>query len=100
RTGDLGFFHDGDCYITGRLKDLIIIAGRNFYPNDIESALEERIAGIRPGCCAAFSVTREDQESLIVVLEPDRNLTAALASNGCDELFARIRHCVVDAVDI
>ena len=56
RTGDLGFLKDGELFVTGRLKDLIIIGGRNLYPNDIELTVEQSHPAIRSGCCAAFSV--------------------------------------------
>jgi thioester reductase-like protein len=68
RTGDLGFLHDGELYISGRLKDLIILRGRNHYPQDVESVVEAD-ADIRPGCSAAFSVERDGQEALVVVAE-------------------------------
>jgi len=54
RTGDLGFFQDGELYITGRLKDLIIVAGRNIYPQDIEYAAEHAHRHMKQGCSAAF----------------------------------------------
>ena len=56
RTGDLGFLRDGELFVTGRLKDLIIIDGRNLYPQDIELTVEQSHPAMRPGCCAAFSV--------------------------------------------
>ena len=56
RTGDLGFLRDGELFVTGRLKDLIIIDGRNVYPQDIELTVEQSHPAMRPGCCAAFSV--------------------------------------------
>ena len=55
RTGDEGFLEEGKLYITGRLKDLIIVGGKNYYPEDIEvSAQEADRVAIRPGCVAAF----------------------------------------------
>jgi acyl-CoA synthetase (AMP-forming)/AMP-acid ligase II len=69
RTGDLGFLQDGELFVTGRLKDLIIIGGRNLYPHDIELTVEQSHPAIRPGCCAAFSVDVADEERLIVVAE-------------------------------
>uniref|UniRef100_A0A7R9U2M5 AMP-dependent synthetase/ligase domain-containing protein n=1 Tax=Pinguiococcus pyrenoidosus TaxID=172671 RepID=A0A7R9U2M5_9STRA len=56
RTGDLGFMHDGELYITGRQKDLIIVRGRNHYPQDIEMSAEGAYAELRPGCSAAFHI--------------------------------------------
>src|SRR4051812_47847830 len=72
RTGDLGFIHDGEVFITGRLKDLIIIRGRNYYPQDIELAAERSHPALRAGCSAAFSVEVDGAEQLAIVLEVDR----------------------------
>ena len=75
RTGDLGFLKDGELFVTGRLKDLIIIDGRNVYPQDIELTVEQSHPAMRPGCCAAFSVDVNEgrpQERLIVAAEVDR----------------------------
>ena len=74
RTGDLGFFRDGQLFITGRLKDLIIVRGRNFYPQDIEYTIENCHPSLRPGCGAAFSITVENEERVVVVQETDRGL--------------------------
>jgi len=71
QTGDLGVFQAGNLFITGRLKDLIIINGRNLYPQDIEFTVEQAHPAIRPECCVAFSVDEEDQEHLIVLAEID-----------------------------
>ncbi|MGA2456238.1 MAG: fatty acyl-AMP ligase [Terriglobales bacterium] len=72
RTGDLGFLRDGELFVTGRLKDLIIIGGRNLYPNDIEFTVEQSHAAVRSGCCVAFSVDVTDDERLIVAAEVER----------------------------
>lgn len=69
RTGDLGFFHGGELFIAGRIKDLIIIDGLNHYPQDIELTVEQAHPAIRPGCTAAFSITHAGEERLVVVLE-------------------------------
>ncbi len=69
RTGDLGFFHDDELYITGRLKDLIIIRGRNHYPQDIEFSCDSVHAAVRPGCSATFSIEHDNEEKLVVVQE-------------------------------
>ncbi|HVK98472.1 MAG TPA: AMP-binding protein [Dongiaceae bacterium] len=71
RTGDLGFLLDGYIYISSRCKDLIIINGKNFYPQDIERSAEAGHAALRPGCSAAFSVERNGTEQLIVLCEID-----------------------------
>ena len=73
RTGDLGFRDaEGELFITGRLKDLIIIRGRNHYPQDIERTVEESHPGLRGGCGAAFSIDAEGEEQLVVVQEVER----------------------------
>ncbi|MET9831162.1 fatty acyl-AMP ligase [Streptomyces sp. NPDC006385] len=56
RTGDLGFLRDGELFVTGRLKDLIVVDGRNHYPQDLEMTAEMAHPALRPGCTAAFSV--------------------------------------------
>jgi acyl-CoA synthetase (AMP-forming)/AMP-acid ligase II len=71
RTGDLGFFHDGELFITGRQKGLIIIAGANHYPQDIELSVEQCHEAIRRNGVAAFSVDRSGQEELVVIAEID-----------------------------
>ncbi len=69
RTGDLGFLYEGELFVCGRSKDLIIVRGVNCYPSDIEAIAERSAAQIRNGCVAAFSVDREDAEALVVVAE-------------------------------
>ncbi|HEX8559858.1 MAG TPA: amino acid adenylation domain-containing protein [Pyrinomonadaceae bacterium] len=69
RTGDLGFVRDGELFVTGRLKDLIIIRGRNLYPQDVEHTVERCHAALRPGGGAAFSVEVEGEERLVVAHE-------------------------------
>lgn len=72
RTGDLGFFHNSELFICGRLKDLIIVGGRNHYPQDIEATAEEITDKLRPGCSAAFTVNPlakgEEKVALLVEL--------------------------------
>ncbi len=77
RTGDLGFFALGQLFVTGRLKDLLIIRGQNYYPQDIEAAAEASGARLRAGSCAAFSVERDGEERLVVACEVDRGVAAA-----------------------
>jgi acyl-CoA synthetase (AMP-forming)/AMP-acid ligase II len=74
RTGDLGFLLDEELYLTGRLKDLIIITGRNHHPEDIEHTVESSHPAIRPGCVAAFSCEEEGEERLCLALEVTREL--------------------------
>ncbi|MFG2424117.1 fatty acyl-AMP ligase [Streptomyces sp. NPDC048448] len=74
RTGDLGVWHDNHLYITGRIKDLVIIDGTNHYPQDIEHTVENAHPAIRRHHTAAFSVPTDDGERLVVVAEHARNL--------------------------
>ena len=69
-TGDLAYLVDGEVFITGRIKDLIIKGGRNYYPHEIEAAAGS-VAGVRQGCVAAFAIRDEHQgtESIVVVAE-------------------------------
>ncbi|WP_405163426.1 fatty acyl-AMP ligase [Nocardia sp. NBC_01499] len=69
RTGDIGFLHDGEVYPTTRLKDLIIIDGRNYYPPDLEDAAEQAHSLVLPGRCSAFSVEVGVQEKIVVLIE-------------------------------
>jgi acyl-CoA synthetase (AMP-forming)/AMP-acid ligase II len=77
RTGDLGFVRDDALFVTGRLKDLIIIDGRNVYPQDIELTTEQCHPAIRAGCSAAFSVDADGEERLVIAAEVERNFVAA-----------------------
>lgn len=72
RTGDLGFLYEGELFVVGRLKDLIIIGGRNLHPHDIEFTAERSHPALRPGCGAAFSVDRDGEERLVVLNEVER----------------------------
>jgi acyl-CoA synthetase (AMP-forming)/AMP-acid ligase II len=77
-TGDLGYLADGELFLTGRKKDLIIRGGRNYYPEDLETAAG-RVPGIRPGRIAAFSVSGPEQERVVLAAEtrPDWDRDAA-----------------------
>ncbi|WP_020539100.1 fatty acyl-AMP ligase [Lewinella cohaerens] len=69
RTGDLGFMNDGELYVTGRLKNLIIVDGKNHYPHDLERTLEQAHPAIRPAGCAAFSIAQAGRERIVVIVE-------------------------------
>ncbi len=69
RTGDFGFVHDGELYVTGRLKDLIIVGGRNHWPQDLELTAERAHPSVRPGGVAAFAVTIDGEERAVIVAE-------------------------------
>ncbi len=91
RTGDLGFLDGGELYITGRLKDLIVIRGRNHYPQDIERTAIRSHDGLRAGSGAAFSVDQDGEERLVVVQEVSRQAAAGL---DVEEVAAAIRRAV------
>jgi acyl-CoA synthetase (AMP-forming)/AMP-acid ligase II len=84
RTGDLGFVSGGELFVTGRLKDLIIVDGRNHYPQDIELTVERCHPAVRPGCAAAFASDARDAERVVVVAEVHRGAPprAGLADPG------------------
>jgi thioester reductase-like protein len=69
RTGDMGFFHEGELFVCGRIKDMIILRGQNYYPQDIESVVERSSPLIRAHCVAAFQVHEETEPALAIVAE-------------------------------
>lgn len=69
RSGDLGYLLDGHLYITGRLKDLLIIRGSNYYPQDIEAVAAEHCEALNGGSIAAFPITVDEEEEVVVVAE-------------------------------
>ncbi len=73
RTGDLGFLQNGELFVTGRLKDLIIVRGVNYYPQDIERTVQQSHPRLRPDCGAAFTVDSDGREKLVVVQEVERH---------------------------
>jgi acyl-CoA synthetase (AMP-forming)/AMP-acid ligase II/alkylation response protein AidB-like acyl-CoA dehydrogenase/acyl carrier protein len=93
RTGDLGFVHAGGLYVTGRSKDLIIVRGRNHYPQDIEDTVSTCHPALEPQRCAAFSVETDDGEGLVVAQEVKRS---ALRSLDASDVFRAIRNSVAD----
>ncbi|GAK54268.1 amino acid adenylation [Candidatus Moduliflexus flocculans] len=72
RTGDLGFVHNGELFVTGRVKDLLIIRGRNLHPQDIELTVEQSAPSVRKNACAVFSVEMNEQEQAVIVAEVER----------------------------
>lgn len=95
-TGDLAYLAEGELYITGRKKDLIIKAGKNYYPPEIEEAVSE-VSGIRKGCVVAFGVCEPETgtEKLIVVAEKGQS-----AQKNEDELIEEIREKVMAQIAI
>jgi acyl-CoA synthetase (AMP-forming)/AMP-acid ligase II len=97
RTGDLGFVEGGELYVTGRIKDLIIVRGKNYYPQDIEDVVERSHAALRLGHGAAFSVAYEGQECMVVVQEVERD---ALRTLDADCVLASIQREVAAAFNV
>ena len=92
RTGDLGFIHHGELFITGRLKDLIIIRGSNHYPQDLERTAEQSHPALRPGCGAAFSVDVDGEERLVIISEIERQYLRG----AIDEIAGNIRQAIAE----
>lgn len=98
RSGDLGFMHEGQVVICGRLKDLLILNGRNLYPHDIEFAITDAEPGIRTGRIAAFSEMDPalGREKLVIVAEPQRKFVDPAHHPA---LFASMQNAVREAAD-
>jgi acyl-CoA synthetase (AMP-forming)/AMP-acid ligase II/acyl carrier protein len=89
RTGDLGFLNRGELYVTGRLKDLIIVAGRNFYPQDLEHAAELAHFALAPDSSAAFAVERDGAEQAVVACEVRRDMRRKIDAAEVSECVRR-----------
>jgi acyl carrier protein len=98
RTGDLGFTHAGELFVSGRLKDLLIVRGRNYFPQDVEASVEAADARVRPGCVAAFQARLppagkgQQQEGVVVAVELR---DAALLPPEAQALAAALRAAVL-----
>jgi acyl-CoA synthetase (AMP-forming)/AMP-acid ligase II len=92
RTGDLAFIHEGEIYITGRIKDLIIVRGKNHYPQDIEATTTKSSDRLKPHTTAAFSVNDEGTEKLVLLQEIDRR--AELSEKK--EVHAAIKEAIAE----
>ena len=92
-TGDLGVIVDGELYITGRIKDLIVVAGRNHYPQDIEYTVQQASPHVRADSVAAFAIPGDDVEKLIILAERDNTAD----ESGDDAAIEAIRAAVGNA---
>ena len=93
RSGDLGFIHNNELFITGRIKDLLIIRGRNHYPQDIEFSVEQSHPYLQDNASAAFSVEIEEEEHLVVIQEVKRKYLRQL---DIEEVKQCVRRAVAD----
>ncbi|MCW2952564.1 MAG: acyl-CoA synthetase [Conexibacter sp.] len=98
RTGDLGVSCEGELYITGRLKDLIIIDGKNHYPQDIEQTVQEAHPAVQAGRVAALGIPTDAGEAIVVVMERARGAGAADVS--ALEIKLAVRRAVAAAHDL
>ncbi|TFY84469.1 amino acid adenylation domain-containing protein [Pseudomonas kairouanensis] len=94
RTGDLGFMRFGEVYITGRLKDLLIVRGHNLYPQDIEQTIEREVEVVRKGRVAAFAVNDQGLEGIGIAAEISRSVQKILPPEA---LIKAIRQAVAEA---
>ncbi len=94
RTGDLGFMRVGEVYITGRLKDLLIVRGHNLYPQDIEQTIEREVEVVRKGRVAAFAVNDQGLEGIGIAAEISRSVQKILPPEA---LIKAIRQAVAEA---
>ena len=97
RTGDLGFIKDGELFVTGRVKDLIIIRGENYYPQDIEWIVEKSHPALRSAAGAAFSVEIEGTEQIVIVQEVERSVGKSFNS---EEVIAAIRKAIAQELEL
>ena len=93
RTGDLGFMRNGELFITGRLKDMLIVRGHNLYPQDIEQTVEREVEVVRKGRVAAFAVTVDGQEGIGIAAEISRSVQKTLPP---ESLIKAIRQAVAE----
>ncbi|QRO00999.1 AMP-binding protein [Archangium violaceum] len=89
RTGDLGFLRDGELFVVGRLKDMLIVHGRNYYANDLEATAEASFPGLRSGCGAAFALEKDGEEQVVIVQE-----MAESSTERCAEAAEAIRQAI------
>ncbi|WP_130932190.1 non-ribosomal peptide synthetase [Pseudomonas sp. Sample_24] len=94
RTGDLGFMRGGELFITGRLKDMLIVRGHNLYPQDIEQTVEREVEVVRKGRVAAFAVSVDGQEGIGIAAEISRSVQKILPPEA---LIKAIRQAVAEA---
>ncbi|PWB35747.1 non-ribosomal peptide synthetase [Pseudomonas sp. SDI] len=94
RTGDLGFLRAGELFVTGRLKDMLIVRGHNLYPQDLEQTLEREVDVLRKGRVAVFAVDNQGEEGIGVAVEISRNVQKIIPPTS---LIKTLRQVIADA---
>lgn len=91
RTGDLGFMEGGELFVTGRLKDLLVVRGENYYPQDLERSAEACDPALRSGCSAAFALELGGDARIVIVVE-----VKGPRQKSLDQLADRVRRTMMD----
>jgi len=97
RTGDLGFLHARSLYVTGRMKELLIVRGSNIFPNDVENVVDKCHPALMPNSCAVFSIDHEQGEKVVVVQEIKRTF---MHDGDCEEIIRHIHAAVAEDFEI
>ena len=110
RTGDLGFLRNGNLFVTGRIKDVLIVRGAKHYPQDLELTAERASSSIRAGCCAAFTIpsSEHDDEAIAIVAEidarrakpPTETVVYCHILTKIRQLVADMHHVQISAVEL
>ena len=100
RTGDLGFLRDGKLFVTGRIKDILIVRGLKHYPHDIESTAEQAHDAIRQGCCAAFAIESDGEERIALVAEVESRPNGSTRSDDLAPAIPAVRQAVAESHQI
>jgi acyl-CoA synthetase (AMP-forming)/AMP-acid ligase II len=90
RTGDLGFIHDGELFVTGRMKDLIVVRGRNIHSEDIELTAQGAHPALRANRSVAFAVDGDEEEAVVILQE----VRATLPGAQVDEVIVKVRAAI------
>ena len=93
RTGDLGILRAGRLFVSGRIKDLLIVRGMKHHPQDVEATVEATVDSVRSGCCAAFAITAAEDERVVLAAEVDSRHEGGMAPGGT---IAHIRQAVAE----
>lgn len=96
RTGDLGFLHDGELYVTGRLKDMIILRGRNHFPQDIEATIRNSLNGDGGGQSAAIAVPGSQGDALAIVVEVSRHTE----EDSMPDIVRKLRRSLIEEHEV